>query len=521
MTYSIPIATPATRTKLRTPENYSPFSGMCSVCIDGCVGSCEIGSSALRGSEAVYPVVDAKTQTASEKDYPVDLSHFNISGSTFGAQGIEADSDQAIFPRANLETEVGRGAEKIKLKAPFLLAALAKLNWKDYFAGAALAGLITVIGEDACDKDSELEVKGGRVYKSPLIDNMVRAFRDHYHGYGAIFLQANVDDEKLGVLEYGIDELGLEAVELKMGQGAKGVQGVGSIPTLEAAQAAAKRGYLVYPDPQEAQVEENYRKGYISQFFKVGRLPMWDEEHLHRRIEELRSRGARFISLKVGPYRPADLARIAKFACLNRVDLVTFDSAGGGTGKSPWKMMNEWGLPTVYLESLLHEFFGILKGQGLTLPRVAVAGGFALEDQIFKGLALGAPHVNLIGMCRAPMAAAMVGKRVGELVAKGQVPKHLQEYGTSREEIFAKARELKEIYGPDYTKIGPGAIGVYNYVERLKAGLRLLMALNRKFSLEDIGREDIFALTREAAAVSGIALPGEMDREEIRQILGS
>ncbi|NLJ34034.1 MAG: FMN-binding glutamate synthase family protein, partial [Firmicutes bacterium] len=210
-----------------------------------------------------------------------------------------------------------------------------------------------------------------------------------------------------------------------------------------------------------------------------------------------------------------------KFACLSEVDLVTFDSAGGGTGKSPWKMMNEWGLPTVYLESLLHEFFGILKGQGLTLPRVAVAGGFALEDQIFKGLALGAPHVNLIGMCRAPMAAAMVGKRVGELVAKGQVPKHLQEYGTSREEIFAKARELKEIYGPDYTKIGPGAIGVYNYVERLKAGLRLLMALNRKFSLEDIGREDIFALTREAAAVSGIALPGEMDREEIRQILGS
>lgn len=521
MSYSIPLASPASKSKLRTPSNFSPFSGMCSVCHGDCVGSCEIGNSALRGSEAVYPVVDDKTQTASEKDYPVDLSHFNISGSTFGAQGIEADSDRAIFPRAQLNVEVGRGEEKIRLKAPLLLAAVAKLNWRDYFAGAALAGLIGVIGEDACAKDAKLQVKNGRILKSPLIDSMVGAFRDYYQGYGAIFLQANVDDEKLGVLEYGIAELGLEAVELKMGQGAKGVQGVGSISTLEEALATSKLGYVVYPNPQEAQVQENYRKGYISQFFKVGRLPMWDEEVLHRRIKELRSRGAKFISLKVGPYRPADLARLAKFACLSEVDLVTFDSAGGGTGKSPWKMMNEWGLPTVYLESLLHEFFGILKGQGLTLPRVAVAGGFALEDQIFKGLALGAPHVNLIGMCRAPMAAAMVGKRVGELVAKGQVPKHLQEYGTSREEIFAKARELKEIYGPDYTKIGPGAIGVYNYVERLKAGLRLLMALNRKFSLEDIGREDIFALTREAAAVSGIALPGEMDREEIRQILGS
>ena len=238
----------------------------------------------------------------------------------------------------------------------------------------------------------------------------------------------------MGVLEYGIDELGLEAVELKMGQGAKGVQGVGSIPTLEAAQAAAKRGYLVYPDPQEAQVEENYRKGYISQFFKVGRLPMWDEEHLHRRIEELRSRGQVYF-LKVGPYRPADLARIAKFACLNRVDLVTFDSAGGGTGKSPWKMMNEWGLPIVYLESLLHEFFGILKGQGLSSPTVAVAGGFTMEDHLFKGLALGAPHINLIGMCRAPMAAAMVGKTIGDMIAQGRVPKHLREYGTSIEEV--------------------------------------------------------------------------------------
>ena len=122
------------------------------------------------------------------------------------------------------------------------MAAVAKLNWRDYFAGAALAGLIGVIGEDACAKDAKLQVKNGRILKSPLIDSMVGAFRDYYQGYGAIFLQANVDDEKLGVLEYGITELGLEAVELKMGQGAKGVQGVGSISTTGEALATSKLG---------------------------------------------------------------------------------------------------------------------------------------------------------------------------------------------------------------------------------------------------------------------------------------
>jgi len=27
------------------------------------------------------------------------------------------------------------------------------------------------------------------------------------------------------------------------------------------------------------------------------------------------------------------------------LDLLTVDGAGGGTGMSPWRMMNEWGIP--------------------------------------------------------------------------------------------------------------------------------------------------------------------------------
>ncbi len=519
MTYSIPLATTATRTKLRTPGNVSPFSGMCSVCVEGCGGSCEIGRSAIRGTEFLYPISNDQTQTASEKDYPVDFSHFNINGAVFGASGIEADSDQAIFSNVNLETEVGMGTDKIKLKAPFVFPAVAKLNWVDYYTGAALAGVIAVIGEDAVSRDPEAEIKNGRLYKSPQLQERIKAFTDYYNGYGAIFLQANVDDEKLGLLEYAVGELGLDAVELKLGQGSKGIQGIVTLPNLAKALEAQSNGYVVYPDPSDPQVQANYEHGTGPEFLKIYRLPMWDEEYLGKRIEQLRRLGAKYVALKIGPFRPANLARIAKFSCQSGIDILTADSAGGGTGWSPWKMMNEWGLPAVYLESLLYEFFDTLKQQHVNTPSLAIAGGFALEDQIFKGLALGAPHVNLIGMCRAPMAAAMVGKTVGKMIEEGNIPKEYEQYGCSVEQIYAGSRKLKGIYGDKFAKISPGAMGVFNYVERITTGLRQLMALARKFSLQHITRDDIFALTREAAEVSSIKQFKDMDRDEIKHIL--
>ena len=53
MTYSKELGSTITNTKLRTPNNVSPFSGMCSVCTDVCTGTCEIGLSAIRGAEAI------------------------------------------------------------------------------------------------------------------------------------------------------------------------------------------------------------------------------------------------------------------------------------------------------------------------------------------------------------------------------------------------------------------------------------------------------------------------------------
>ncbi|MBC6962890.1 MAG: FMN-binding glutamate synthase family protein, partial [Nitrosomonas sp.] len=166
------------------------------------------------------------------------------------------------------------------------------------------------------------------------------------------------------------------------------------------------------------------------------------------------------------------------------MDLLTVDGAGGGTGMSPWRMMNEWGVPPVELHSLLYQYAAQLDKKGKYLPAMALAGGFTFEDQIFKGLAIGAPYVKLIGMARGPIAAAMVGKTIGKAIDEQQLPVYVERFGSSKEEIFVTAESLRHELGDDFhEKLPTGAIGLYTYYERLAQGLRQLMCGNRKFAL--------------------------------------
>ncbi len=191
---------------------------------------------------------------------------------------------------------------------------------------------------------------------------------------------------------------------------------------------------------------------------------------------------------------------------------MTLDGAGGGTGHSPVRMMDEWGVGAVSLECAAKRMLAALESKGAFLPQVAIAGGFATEDQVFKGLALGAPHIGFVGVGRAAMAAAMVGKRAGEAIARGEAPAGYERYGKTVEDVFSDYRLLKAEYGSEAASIPTGAIGVYSYLNRICSGLRMLMALNRKFALEQLGPEDLLPLTAEAARVSG--LPTYEERAE-------
>jgi glutamate synthase-like protein len=516
MSYSPSLGSSITNTKMRTPEHISDFSGMCAVCTANCVGSCEIGLSAIRGSEAIYPYETDKNQFASEKNYPLDFSHFNINGKVFGALGCDENSNEATFPKVNIDTSFGIN-NKIKLKAPIVLPAMAKLNWKDYYAGAALAGVLVVIGEDVVAKDKNLVLENGKVVSSPLIAEMISSFREYDRGYGDIILQANYDDENLGVLDYAIEKLGVKSVELKFGQASKGIQGMGRVKSIDDALRFQKMGYLIYPDPSDSVIAENYKKGIGQVFEKIGKLPMWNEDMLVKRVNELRELGAEHICFKTGPFDPRDLITILKIASKAGVDLVTFDGAGGGSGNSPTKMMNEWGMPTVYLESILYDILKKLKEKNYSTPQIAIAGGFAMEDQVYKGLSLGAPYINLVGIGRAAMTAALVGKQVGDLIKNGIVPKEYQRFGMTVEDIFGDIRELKGLY-TDVKNISPGAIGLYSFINRISVGLKQLMALNRKFSLEYIDRSDIIPLTELAAKVTGLDTYEDLLKKELENI---
>lgn len=245
---------------------------------------------------------------------------------------------------------------------------------------------------------------------------------------------------------------------------------------------------------------------------------MWDEDKLTERIAHLRKLGIKRIFFKMAAFDPADLIRVLKIASANKIDLVTFDGAGGGSGNSPCKMMNEWSWPTVYMESILYDILSEMKSKGYFLPKIAVAGGFVMEDTVFKGLSLGAPYVSLIALGRSAMSAAMSGKKVGELVKEGKVPKDLQKYGNTIGEIFRDVRKLREVYGEKTDNISPGTIAVYTYVNRVCVGLQQMMALNRKFALDKIDRTDIIALTKEAGEVSGISTITDY-RDKIRQMI--
>jgi len=526
MTYSKLNASQATLTRNRTPDSVCPFSGLCATCIEGCPGLCEVGKSAYRGTEVLYPQPFGEITAAAEKDYPVDWSHFTIMGTCVGAVGVEADSEHAIFPNVNLEIAIGRNKD-LKLKLPFVIPGLgstdiAKKYWAELAAGAAISGIILTVGENVCGMDDDGKVENGKVVDSPELRRRVELFKRWYQGYGAIVVQSNVEDTNLGVLEYAIQKLGVEAVELKWGQGAKDIGGEVKIRSLEKAQLLKRRGYIVLPDPEDPENIEAFKIGGIKEFERHSRLGMVDRDSFLKRVEELRSLGAKYVFLKTGAYRPADLARAIKFASLAQIDLLTIDGAGGGTGMSPWRMMNEWGIPTVYIEALAYDYATRLAQKGEYVPDIAIAGGFSLEDQIFKALAMGAPYVKMVGLARASLTAAMVGKTIAQSIEEGKPLSQVSKYGNSLEEVFIFAHHLKRELGDSaFAEFPKGAIGVYSYYARLAQGLRQLMAGERKFDLKYLDRNDILALTKEASEITGITYIMEGDKEEVEKILNS
>jgi len=511
-------------------RDVTPSSGICSRCIDGCRGNCEIFQASFRGRELLYPGPFGDITAGAEKDYPVDYSHLNIQGYALGAQGLtnglEATPDDCIFPNVSTEVSYGR-TNSVKMTVPVFTGALgstdiAAKNWDSVAVGAAISGITLICGENVCGVDPELKLdKNRKVKESPEMRRRVEAWRKWHNGYGDLVVQMNVEDTRLGVAEYCVRELGVGTIELKWGQGAKCIGGEIKVDSIERALQLQKRGYLVTPDPSLPHVKQAFKDGEMTAFERHSRLGFVDAEGFLAEVERLRDMGAQRVTLKTGAYGARELAMALRWSAEAGIDLVTVDGAPGGTGMSPWRMMNEWGIPTFYLQALTHSFCEKLARRGVEVPDIAIAGGLSTEDHIFKVLAMGAPYVKAVCMGRALMIPGFVGKNIGKWIAAGDLPKTVSDHGQTVEQIFYCYDELKDTLGDAVKEIPLGAIGVYTFVQKLRTGLQQLMAGSRNFSVSTISRSDLIALTREAADVSGIPYVMEAGVEEADDILQS
>ncbi|MGK0467699.1 glutamate synthase-related protein [Clostridium sp.] len=502
MTYSPALSSAFNDTKNRS-NKLSSQSGMCSLCTEECTTTCELGLAAVLGMRTVYATTTGTNQVGSEKDYPLDYSNFNINGLVFGAEGVNPTYEEVNISNVNLEQEFGK-LNKVKLAIPVILPALIKLNWEDYFAGAAMAGVCCVIGEDARNKDSELKIENGKITNFPWLKEILESFNKYYRGYGQIIVQCNVEDNMLGLPEYAIKEQGAEAIEIKFGQGAKGTQPIVRLNNMEDAIKKQETGNLVHPDPSDKEVIKAYREGICPNFYVHARLPLWTEEYLVPRVAELRKMGAKNIYFKMAGYDPIDLEKSIRLGSKAGVDMITFDGAGGGSGYSPCKMINEWAYPTVIMEEAIFTIVKKLKKEGVWIPAITITGGFASEDQGFKALSYGDGNITAIGICRAAMAAAMSSKKIGEMINKGNVPKIFSKYGSTVEEIFGDLADLRALYGKEANNFSPGAIGVYSYLNKIAFGVKHFAALNRKFDISYLDRTDLIPLTRDAKDLDSV-----------------
>ena len=509
-------------------------SGLCTLCRADCEGKCETWLSSLVGRKLLYPRDFGLVTAGANNTTHVGVSYnaLRVQGYAYGAHGINgnltSNPDDCIFPNVDLTTEFGWEV-KTKARIPLMTGALgstfiAAKYWDSFAVGGALVGMPIVIGENVVGVDRNSEIKGGKIAVSPELDRRINTYLRYYDGFGAIFVQMNVEDTRNGVAEYVANKYGDKCIiELKWGQGAKCIGGEIQVTSIDYALFLKKRGYVVDPNPELPEVQAAFEKGAIRSFARHSRLGGTNlssvdlvREDFMKSVEYLRSLGFKRISLKTGSYGMEELAMAIKFASDAKMDLLTIDGSGGGTGMSPWNMMQSWGVPSINLHAKAYEYASILAAKGQRVVDLSFAGGFALEDSIFKALALGAPYTKMVCMGRAVMIPGYLGANIEGALNPDRkekisgnwdrLPKTVSDIGGSPEELFASYFDIQKKIGKDEMKKIPyGAMAMWTLADKLACGLQQLMAGARKFSVKQISRNDIFAANRETAAETGIA----------------
>jgi glutamate synthase domain-containing protein 2 len=260
-----------------------------------------------------------------------------------------------------------------------------------------------------------------------------------------------------------------DAVEVKIGQGAKPGMG-GHLLGQKVVKAVAKvRGVPIGTDVLSP-----------PRYYDA-----MDPKDLKKQIEILRDVTDYKvpIMIKLGPSRPYQDVKIA--AELG-VDAISIDGMAGGTGASPESVTEHVGIPTI---ACIPSAVQALKDLGLYRKVKLIAlGGIRGGTDAFKALALGADAVGI-----GAAAEIAMGCRACMACHQGNCP-----YGitTNNPELCAR--------------LDPVVIGqrLANFLKAMTDEIKIFTMLSGHKSIKELSKEDLRALSIEAAAFTGVKLAG-------------
>jgi glutamate synthase domain-containing protein 2 len=261
-----------------------------------------------------------------------------------------------------------------------------------------------------------------------------------------------------------------DAIEIKIGQGAKAGMGGHLLGEKVSEEIAAIRGI---PPGSDALSPSRH-------------MDIIGPEDLAMKIEQLREVTDWKIPIAV-KYSAGRVADDVKIAAKAGADIVVVDGMQGGTGATPDVVAEHAGIPTV---AAIVQADNALKELGLRdKVNLVAAGGIRNGADVAKAIALGADAVQL---------------GTGLLIALGCTVCRMCFLGKCPKGIATQDKRLRKRLKPD-----KGSQRVYNYIKALTEELKILTQQAGKTDVSNLEREDLRALSINMSAITGVKLIGD------------